>query len=119
MYGTNLLGHNSAFLASIMSNHNFIWTTSIPTAQTNGLTLEWNPNWFLSLPRPTRFTVLKHNFWHPARLHFLRRGDRDPLVWNWACDISINNFLKSEGSDFTGTSPWIKTDLGETTEDET
>jgi predicted metal-dependent peptidase len=112
------MGANSAFLGSIMSSHNFIWAEDIPTAQTNGVSLQWNPHWFLKLPRPTRCTVLKHELWHPARLHFLRRGNRDPLFWNWACDIRINNDLDADGDSFQGWSPWIKRDLRDMAEED-
>lgn len=112
------MGHNSAFLGSIMSSHNFIWDISVRSAQTNGVQLRWNPFWFLKLPRETRKTVLVHEMWHPARLHFLRMGDRDPKLWNWACDIRINNDLAAQGFTFEGTRPWIKRDLGDMVEED-
>lgn len=90
----------AAFLGSIMCSLNFVWDESIPTAQTDGLSLWWNPHWFLSLPKESRKTVLYHEIWHPARLHMIRRGSRDPEVWNWACDIRINNDLLREGYSF-------------------
>ena len=101
------LGHNAAFLGSLMCSQNFVWSSDIPTAQTNGLTLEWNPYWFLSLPHNTRRTVLAHELWHPALLHMLRCGTRNPKVWNWACDIVINNMLYHQGFTFDGTNPWL------------
>lgn len=112
------MGHNSAFLGSIMTSHNFIWDISVPTAQTNGVQLRWNPIWFLKLPRESRKTVLVHEMWHPGRLHFLRMGDRDHLIWNWACDIRINNDLAKQGFTFEGLRPWIKTDLGDMVEED-
>jgi predicted metal-dependent peptidase len=96
------MGKNSAFLGSLMSSLNFYWTTDIPTAATNGVSLMWNPHWFLSLKRPARKTVFKHELWHPGRLHFVRRGIRDPKIWNYACDIRINNDLTEEGDSFEG-----------------
>lgn len=101
------MGSNAAFLAPLMCSMNFIWTKSIPTAATNGLTLWWNPVWFTYLPAPTRETVLVHELWHPARLHMMRRGNRDPLIWNYACDIRINNDLEKQGYKFDNTMPWL------------
>ncbi len=98
--------NNAAFLGSIMSSLNFSWTSDIKTACTNGSILWWNPYWFLKLPKMTRVSVLVHELWHVAALHMFRRGDRNPTVWNWACDLWINNTLKSQGYTFEGTSGW-------------
>jgi len=35
--------------------------------------------------------VLCHEIWHLIRRHAARRGDRDPRLWNIACDIAIND----------------------------
>lgn len=93
-------GNNSAFLGSLLISLDFRWDEKIPTACTNGLELRWNPTWFMSLTEPVRKTVLLHELWHIARLHIQRVGSRDPKVWNYACDIRINNDLKKEGHSF-------------------
>jgi predicted metal-dependent peptidase len=107
------LGSNAAFLGPLMCSVNFLWTEDIRTAQTNGISLYWNPHWFLKLPFDTRITVLLHELWHIALLHMIRRGSRDPEIWNYACDININNMLKAQGYSFAGTSPWIDASYGE------
>ena len=107
------LGSNAAFLGPLMCSVNFLWTEDIKTAQTNGISLYWNPHWFLKLPFDTRITVLLHELWHIALLHMIRRGSRDPEIWNYACDININNMLKAQGYSFAGTSPWIDASYGE------
>lgn len=91
----------AAFLGSIMSSLEFIWTREIPTAATDGINLWWNPDWFLQLKPEDRNTVLRHELWHVARLHMLRAGNRDPHVWNAACDYIINNDLRKERCDFS------------------
>jgi predicted metal-dependent peptidase len=96
------LGNNAAFLGSILCNMNFYWSEEIPTACTDGITLYWNPRWFLSLKPGARKTVLVHELWHPARLHMVRQGTRDARIWNYACDIRINNDLTKEGYSFEG-----------------
>lgn len=101
------LGNNASFLGPLACSVNFLWTEDIKTAQTNGICLYWNPNWFTKLPFDTRITVILHELWHLALLHVLRRGTRDPKIWNIACDIYINNMLKSQGYSFKGTIPWI------------
>jgi predicted metal-dependent peptidase len=96
------LGKTAAFLGSIMCSLNFVWTQEIPTAETNGIDLWWNPTWFLGMTPDNRKAVLMHELWHVARLHMLRLGDRCPDVWNYACDYVINNDLKDEGYVFDG-----------------
>lgn len=97
------IGKGSAsFLAPLMCSMDFVWMPSIKTACTNGRFVGWNPTFFMSLPPETRETVLKHELWHPALLHMIRRGDRDPESWNQACDYRINNDLKAEGCSFKG-----------------
>lgn len=107
------LGTNAAFLGPLMCSVNFLWTEDIKTAQTNGISLYWNPHWFLKLPFDTRITVLLHELWHIALLHMVRRGTRDPKIWNYACDIAINNMLKAQGYSFAGTRPWLDAKYGE------
>jgi len=91
------MGKNAAFLAPLMCSMNFVWTEDVRTAATDGVVLMWNPTWFLKLDPRSRITVLVHELWHPARLHFLRMGARNPRIWNFATDIRINNDLTDEG----------------------
>uniref|UniRef100_A0AAU6W0S2 Metalloprotease n=1 Tax=Pseudomonas phage Arace01 TaxID=3138526 RepID=A0AAU6W0S2_9VIRU len=95
-------GNNAAFFGSLLCSLDFIWVEDIPTACTDGAHLMWNPHWFNWLKPMTRVTVLMHEIWHVARLHIVTRGGRDPLIWNYACDIWINNQLESEGYSFEG-----------------
>lgn len=101
------MGSNAAFLGPLMSMMNFVWSEEVPTAATNGHQFWWNPYWFLSLDPEVRKTVMVHELWHPARLHMVRCGDRDPQVWNYACDVRINNDLDKKGYSFHGTKPWL------------
>ena len=97
-----LMDAKNAFLGALMCQLKQDWDESIPTACTNGKSIWWNPQWFLSLPKPARVTVQAHEVWHVARLHMIRRGSRDPRLWNYACDIRINNDLKAMGFSFVG-----------------
>lgn len=96
------IGKNSVFLGTLLSSMEFIWTKDIPTAATDGITIWWNPDWFLSLVPEARKTVLLHELWHPGSLHFIRKVNRDPRVWNMACDARINRDLSDEGNSFKG-----------------
>jgi predicted metal-dependent peptidase len=92
----------ATFYGSLLCSLNFFWTSDMRTAATDGVNLMWNPHWFMKLEPRTRVTVLMHEIQHPARLHFMRQGTRNGLIWNYACDISINNRLKSENYSFEG-----------------
>lgn len=106
------IGNNSAFLGSIMCSQNFSWSETIPTACTDMINLKINPTWFMGLNPKTRSTVLLHELWHVARLHGIRRGERDPKIWNYACDIRINNDLFREGHCFIGVEDcWLEPEL--------
>lgn len=96
------LDKSAAFLGPLMCGMDFVWTKDIPTAATDGVTIFWNPDWFQKIPKKSRETVFVHELWHPADLHFLRRGDRDPTDWNHAGDININNGLERDGYSFEG-----------------
>lgn len=94
--------HNAVFLGSLMCSLEFQWTTEIPTSATDGKRLMWNPDRFIKLPVESRRTDLSHELWHVALLHNLRRGSRDPEVWNHACDIKIDIMLEDMGFTFEG-----------------
>lgn len=100
------LNDNAAFLSTLMSEMNFYWTDGtedgIDTAATDGENFWWNAYFFLWLTPETRTTVLIHELWHAGLLHMDRRGSRDPLIWNYAADIVINNGLTKDGYSFKG-----------------
>lgn len=87
----------ASFYGSLLCSLNFSWTERIPTAATNGIDLLWNPKDFLKLNAGNRKSTLRHEVEHNARLHHDRRGNRDPKVWNIACDYRINNDMQLEG----------------------
>jgi len=91
------LNSNSAFLGPLMCGMDFVWTLDIPTAATDGATIWWSPKDFMELTPALRKSTLLHELWHPGNLHLLRRGERDPKIWNIAADIDINNGLKKDG----------------------
>ena len=95
-------GGTGAFFGSLACGLDYLWMDNIPTAQTDGTYIGWNPHWYLTLEKPTRVTVLMHEIWHVARLHILRRMGRDPKIWNYACDLWINNTLERNGYSFRG-----------------
>ena len=98
------LHQGAAFLASIMSQTKFVWDDSPqnPTAWTDGMTIGFNPAFWLKIPDEAKVTVLAHELWHIAYEHMLRRGNRDPEKWNIAGDHVINLMLEKAGYKFDG-----------------
>jgi predicted metal-dependent peptidase len=104
------LKKGAAFVASILSQTEFVWDMSIPTAATNGLYIKFNPKFFLELPQDTRVTVLAHEIWHIAYEHVMsdRIGTREPEKWNEAADHVINIGLEDERYSFIGVDGCLK-----------
>ena len=90
----------AAVLGTLLARLNFKWDKTIPTACCGDGQLKWNPDWFQSLSEESRVAVLLHELWHIARLHNVRLGNRDPKLWNMACDYRINNDLVKDGYSF-------------------
>ena len=61
-------------------------------------TLYINPDRILSLSFKDSAYILEHELWHIARFHNIRRGNRDPKLWNIACDHVINLAMNSDGN---------------------
>ncbi len=91
------IGNNAAFYGALMCSVNFVWAENIPTASTTGLTISWNPYFFLALDERSRVTILLHELKHVANLHVLRRGNREWDAWNRACDYVVNAELTHDG----------------------
>ena len=97
------LNSNSAFLGSLLCQlKEIVWDEKTDTAATDGVFLYWNPEWFLKIPEPSRKSILLHELWHNGRLHGPRRGNRNPEIWNAACDYVINNNMVEDGYTFDG-----------------
>ena len=69
----------------------------VPTCATDGKILMVNPHWYMSRTTGGRVTVFAHELFHAALGHSLRRGRRDPEIWNYACDYEANNLIVASG----------------------
>jgi len=65
-------------------------TTKVPTGATDGVSLLYNPHWFLKLNQFERVGFLAHEVMHCVYMHMLRRQNRQHTKWNVACDHNIN-----------------------------
>jgi len=88
---------NSTFIAALICNLKIVWDETIDTANVDGVTLRWNPHFFMKLDAETRVTVLAHEAWHVAFQHMFRLGSRDPDRFNQAADHVINLLLEEHG----------------------
>lgn len=83
----------SAFFGTILVTSPMIERHDIPTAATDMRNIYYNPAFFDGMPVEEIMGVLAHEVLHIALEHGLRRGGRDPRLWNIACDYAINLIL--------------------------
>ena len=88
---------DSVFFTTVCFSLKHVWDDSIPTAQTNGLEIRYNPEFFMQLNEEERVFLLLHEVGHTIFMHVTRRGDRDPILWNIAGDFIINDMLVERG----------------------
>jgi len=70
---------------------------TVTTAATDGKRLFYCPKFIKSLmPAPAR-GLIAHEVMHCVLNHHTRRGARDPVMWNVACDLAINPILTKSG----------------------
>jgi hypothetical protein len=98
----SLLWINSrkGFFAQLLNKLN-IYGVSDPEYQTmctNGFNIQYHPDFVLSQNEAAIRFVLCHEILHCVGDHMSRRGNRDPLIWNYACDYAINPILNVEVS---------------------
>jgi predicted metal-dependent peptidase len=66
-------------------------------AGTNGVYLKYNPQRCADLLMPEVEFIWAHEVMHCAMGHHVRRGDRDFMLWNIACDYVVNLVLVEAG----------------------
>src|SRR6266576_3610430 len=64
-----------------------------PTIGTDGRDLFYNPEWVAERSVPECIGLLVHEACHDLGLHPFRRGEREPLPWNIACDHVVNQVV--------------------------
>ena len=70
---------------------------NVPTAGTDGRYLKYNEKWTSKLKPKERQGLIVHEVMHCALQHIARRGERDHVIWNAACDYVINGNLENQG----------------------
>ena len=70
---------------------------SIETACTNGVHIKYNSKFIEEMSNPEIQFVEAHEVCHVALGHIWRKGDRNPQIWNVACDYVVNKILVDAG----------------------
>lgn len=68
-----------------------------PTAATDGYHIFYNPHWVSTLTESELRGLLAHEVLHVIFTHADRRHEREPHLWNIACDYAINHLLIARG----------------------
>ena len=86
------------FFASLVLSTKCVENKNIPTACTDMTRIDFNPEFVEGLKdvKLVMF-VLAHEVMHIALKHGFRRGYRNPVGWNIACDFVINLQLQKAG----------------------
>jgi predicted metal-dependent peptidase len=83
-----------------------------PTAATDGRKFYYNPAFIAQLDGKENVFLVAHELGHCIYEHFMRKGDRDPQLFNIAGDYIINNTLDTElvkpGGDYCRVITYVK-----------
>ncbi|MBO4326048.1 MAG: hypothetical protein J5950_02105 [Clostridia bacterium] len=81
------------FYGDIVLRLPIVRNDNIPTARTNGRSIEYNGNFMASLKEGQRNFIFMHEVFHVLLHHCSRSKGRDPRLWNTAADIIVNDML--------------------------
>ena len=89
--GRKFIMRKQAFFSTIM--HNLTVIEQDGTMATDGKSLFWSPVWVAIVSVFITTFVILHELLHVVLKHPYRRGDKDPEVWNIACDYVVNAYI--------------------------
>lgn len=81
------------FFTTVAFSLKHIWDETVPTAETDGICIWYNPDFFMSLTPDEQLFLLLHETLHVVFQHMVRKGDLDAKKWNYAADYVINYIL--------------------------
>lgn len=84
------------FWSTLLLNLEKVVDTSA-TMWTDGKRLGYNPEFCEKIGKEQTIGVLAHEAAHVFLKHMLRRKDRDPVLWNIACDHVVNALIIDSG----------------------
>lgn len=93
----NRIINEHRFFAALMMAMKWIEDPTCKTAWTDGKRVGWNPAYVARLTFKQVIGLIIHEIMHPVMKHHTRRGNRDPRLWNMACDYVINILIIQYG----------------------
>ena len=87
----------STFFSTIMLGMKIYIDDTVPTAQTNGSYVKFNPHFLLLQSVDQGVGLMLHELEHVAFGHPYRVGTRTLKKWQYATDYAINNQLDNQG----------------------
>mgnify|MGYP002641260509 CR=1 FL=1 len=107
-FARKFIMRNQSFLATLMLGLKFERIDDPDmTMCTDGAFLKWSPHFVLEGGQAKAVFVVIHEICHVVFKHHLRRGKRDPRIFNDAADYVINCFITLMGL----TNTWTTDDL--------
>jgi predicted metal-dependent peptidase len=85
------------FFGSIALGLVWVNAPEVRTMATDGRRIWFNPAWCDKHGVDRIMGVTAHEVLHVVNKHHLRRGARDPRLWNLAADLMINRVLEDDG----------------------
>ena len=85
------------FFGMLITKMGAVERADISTMATDGTSLFFSPAFVEKITEAEVLGVLCHEVLHVAYCHHLRRGKRDPRLWNIACDYAINLIVIDSG----------------------
>ena len=84
------------FFGSIALGLKWIAAPAVRTMATDGRTVWFNTAWCEAQGAEKTMGVAAHEVLHIVNKHHLRRRERDPRLWNVACDLFVNRILLAD-----------------------
>ena len=95
----SILSRNG-FFGLLLMHMRFALDESVGTAATDGERIYFAPAFLDEISDPELVFILMHEIMHVVLKHTFRAGERDPLLFNIACDIVVNsNIMDAAGGD--------------------
>ena len=85
------------FFGSVIASVDYKESKDIPTAETDGKTIYYNPDFLEKISVEEQTFIFAHEVCHIAFNHIARSKEKKQRSWNIATDAVINQFLKKDG----------------------
>ena len=84
------------FFGSIALGLRWIAAPAVRTMATDGRAVWFNTAWCETQGAEKTMGIVAHEVLHVVNKHHLRRRERDPRLWNVACDLFVNRILLAD-----------------------